>query len=556
MSLLTVLKKNIKFLIFCFTIIQFQNKSLAQSASMGTDFCTTTTTACNSISGCVEHTISVSGIGILSTGNVLNAIQVSLGSPSCQGNLTTYDFTIIAPDGTVYQFIDNITSDATTGWVNTTFMDNPNLERIRNDFSSSLQDNYNPWSIGYYRPNYGAGFSSLNGINADGNWTFRVCESSTGNMISFNSACLSFGTPTITYDALGAPNDICENAYCIDNTSLVNADNIGTVGDPLYPGDLVDGCSWNSGNHQGSWFKFQPTGTSATITLSGLDGPITNYPFQPIVLENSLGDGCPTSVSDWVVPNGGCPDDETVNNLDYLTTNGGGSAAGSIYQNGIGFNTEFNLSGLTANKTYYLFVDGNTSSVGEEFVINLSTGGAGSGPNGAVSCSVLLGAELAQFNVQCHDGNPILYWETSTETNIDYFEIQFSTDGYHFQTIGSVGGNGTTNTSHYYTYEVYDRFKNEGYFRLKQVDFNGRFEYSSVRIANCQNDEPIVQFVNDQLVISNVEGILNCTIYDLSGRIVFQSDDITTFLASLSSAVYFVQIETRKGVFLTKAYKP
>ena len=75
---------------------------------------------------------------------------------------------------------------------------------------------------------------------------------------------------------------------------------------------------------------------------------------QPIVLSQT-GD-CTGSFS---VPTGGCPNDETRNNMSYLFANGGGiSGSGNIYVNGIAANTEFNLSGLTVGQKYFLLIDG------------------------------------------------------------------------------------------------------------------------------------------------------------------------------------------------------
>jgi len=478
---------------------------------------------------------------------------VNMGSASCQGNLSTYDFYLIAPDGTSYQFIDNITSGTTTGWVNTTFIDNPNVERIRNDFSVGDQNLFNPWSIGYYRPNFGSGYASLNGINADGNWTFRVCRGS-GNIISFNSACISFGAPVPTVDALGTNQDDCATAQCLDNTSIINADNDGTSVDPLYPGDVIDGCDWNSGNHESAWFKFQPTGSTARIVLSGLDAP-SGLGYQAIVLENTLGNGCPSAASDFTVPIGGCPDDESINNTDYLSANGGGtSTAGAVYDGDINFNMEFNLSGLTPNKVYYLYVDGNTTTVDETFVVELITPGAGGGANGTVSCSVPLGVELLNFNVFCHDGFPELTWQTASEMNNEYFEVQHTSDGINFTSIGFVNGNGTTTSLQSYQFEVDDRSLLSGYYRLKQVDFDGAFQYSPIRSVNCQNNTPFVQIINGKLIVENIDRITNCSIYDITGRMVFNSPDYTSFNANLANYFYFIILATPRGNHTFRIY--
>jgi hypothetical protein len=530
---------------------------------MGTQFCTTTTTACNTVSGCVDHSISVSGIGVLSASNVLNAIYVNLGSPTCQQSLASYDLTIIAPDGTILNFIVDLTaSTATTaGWVNTTFVDNPNLERIANDYSASDQNLYNPWSIGYYRPE--TGYSSLVGENADGNWTFRVCESATGNMISFNSACLYFGPPVPT---TVAPTNIddCASAQCLDNTSLINADNDGSEGDALYPGDVVDGCTWNSGNHESSWFKFQPTGSTARIVLSGLDAP-SGLGFQPIILENVNGNGCPTSASDWRVPTGGCPDDESINNTAYLSTNGGGvSTAGAVYSNDINFNAEFNLSGLTPNKVYYLYVDGNTATVDDPFVVQMFTQAAGpttdvNQPNSAIHCSMPLPVEFLDFVVVEDGEEALIYWTTATETNNHKFIIEKSKDNRNWSSIGEVFGAG--NSSSEQEYRMYDEnpYNGTSYYRIKQVDYDGQFSYSFVRSFLVESRvvlEP--NPTNGEFTVYGLDKYRNndISIYNILGQKVYETATKNGFeeisIRDLEDGVYYLTINQTKTIKFVK----
>jgi len=87
--------------------------------------------------------------------------------------------------------------------------------------------------------------------------------------------------------------------------------------------------------------------------------------------------------------------------------------------------------------------------------------------------------ELASFTASANKGNVTLDWSTATETNNNGFEIQRSTTG-EFFTIGFVQGNGTTTEMHEYSYV--DRNLNAGSYsyRLKQMDYDGSFAYSSV----------------------------------------------------------------------------
>jgi hypothetical protein len=78
------------------------------------------------------------------------------------------------------------------------------------------------------------------------------------------------------------------------------------------------------------------------------------------------------------------------------------------------------------------------------------------------------------------DGNLIL-WQTATEVNNAYFEIERSFDAQHFTTIGKVMGSGTTTGLN--SYQFLDAITEEGkiyYYRIKQVDFDGMEDYSNL----------------------------------------------------------------------------
>jgi hypothetical protein len=70
-----------------------------------------------------------------------------------------------------------------------------------------------------------------------------------------------------------------------------------------------------------------------------------------------------------------------------------------------------------------------------------------------------------------------LNWTTSSEVNNQGFNIERSTDGKTFTKIGFVKGFGTINTKQ--TYQFIDVNSTEAYYRLQQVDFDGKTEYSA-----------------------------------------------------------------------------
>lgn len=89
--------------------------------------------------------------------------------------------------------------------------------------------------------------------------------------------------------------------------------------------------------------------------------------------------------------------------------------------------------------------------------------------------------ELTSFT-GAYVGNDVqLKWSTATELNNRGFEIQRSANGSQFATVAFVEGNGTTTEQQKYSFvdNTVDTRTNYAY-RLKQIDFNGNYEYSSV----------------------------------------------------------------------------
>ncbi len=88
--------------------------------------------------------------------------------------------------------------------------------------------------------------------------------------------------------------------------------------------------------------------------------------------------------------------------------------------------------------------------------------------------------ELISFIGSNVNSNVLLNWTTGTETNNSGFEIQRSSDRIIFNNIAFVPGFGTTTERRNYSYT--DNSANSGkyFYRLKQIDFNGAFEYSNI----------------------------------------------------------------------------
>ncbi len=91
--------------------------------------------------------------------------------------------------------------------------------------------------------------------------------------------------------------------------------------------------------------------------------------------------------------------------------------------------------------------------------------------------------ELTSFNALVNYEKVILKWETATETNNKGFEIQRINNGNTFRDIAFIQGNGTTTQKHSYSFSDNEVSAGNYSYRLKQIDYDGSYHYSSIASA-------------------------------------------------------------------------
>ncbi|MEO7768918.1 MAG: T9SS type A sorting domain-containing protein [Ferruginibacter sp.] len=93
-----------------------------------------------------------------------------------------------------------------------------------------------------------------------------------------------------------------------------------------------------------------------------------------------------------------------------------------------------------------------------------------------------LPVQLTSFNGRYDAGKAILDWQTSQEINSDHFELLRSTDGQEFNKIATIAATGNSNSTKNYSYQdnVSSSSGNSVFYRLKQVDKDGRVTFASI----------------------------------------------------------------------------
>jgi YD repeat-containing protein len=93
---------------------------------------------------------------------------------------------------------------------------------------------------------------------------------------------------------------------------------------------------------------------------------------------------------------------------------------------------------------------------------------------------IVLPVELLSFTGEKAENGNLLEWITASELNNKGFDVERSENGENFEKIGFVEGNGTTLEIQNYDYLDENVISELTYYRLKQIDFDGQFEYSNV----------------------------------------------------------------------------
>lgn len=135
----------------------------------------------------------------------------------------------------------------------------------------------------------------------------------------------------------------------------------------------------------------------------------------------------------------------------------------------------------------------------------------------------ILPVELISFTGYRNESSAVLDWNTASEVNNSGFEVQHSMDAVNFEKIGWVIGSGTSVVPNNYQFIHHQLSQGTHYYRLKQIDFDGQFDFS--KIITLTNDVTAALKVyplpaKSVIHLQNVESYLMLRILDSSGRLV------------------------------------
>jgi hypothetical protein len=168
--------------------------------------------------------------------------------------------------------------------------------------------------------------------------------------------------------------------------------------------------------------------------------------------------------------------------------------------------------------------------------------------------SAILSAVLTKFEAHPLSKNVELTWSTANEQQNNHFEVQRSSDGKTFSKIGRVKGQGTTTVQHEYPFLDEAPYAGINYYRLKQVDVNGQFEFSKIISVNRGNSDKTISIypnpIKDKVTIeTNITGNYSIDLYDITGKLLQRHQAHQPILqlstSDLSSGVYMISVTSQ-----------
>lgn len=186
---------------------------------------------------------------------------------------------------------------------------------------------------------------------------------------------------------------------------------------------------------------------------------------------------------------------------------------------------------------------------------------------------VALPVELTKFIANYNDPNVDVEWATSSEINNNYFMVERSTDGINFEEFDRIDGAGNSTQALEYSVVDYEPYTGVSYYRLTQVDYDGKSTASNIVAVNNEEGDAVEMSISvfpnpasrNSDISVKLEGFKNrevlCSLVDAYGVEIYSfvviSEFHDTYVISssalpLTPGVYFVRGSVDETLFAQK----
>lgn len=133
---------------------------------------------------------------------------------------------------------------------------------------------------------------------------------------------------------------------------------------------------------------------------------------------------------------------------------------------------------------------------------------------------------LNQPVVKLHTRQTNITWSVTFQINNEKYIIEHCKDGRNFSPIGQIAGDGTSNETKHYKYTHTSPSIGMNYYRIKQVDYDGKYSYSNIANVRYDGDSNIIIYPNptsSEVTITTTEQT-TLQIMDVNGRLLNKQD--------------------------------
>lgn len=234
---------------------------------------------------------------------------------------------------------------------------------------------------------------------------------------------------------------------------------------------------------------------------------------------------------------------------------------------GTGITETLELTGLTINQQYYFRIFGASADVS-----NRTGTGTYNFCGSSQLGSAILAVTISNFSAAKQNGAVQLKWVTQSESGNAYFEIERSSNGNNYQSIGRVNGAGTTSSAMHYNFDDANPLSAAvNYYRLKEVAANGSYQYSNIVTVRPDNNlqkritilsNPVTDNLNVR-ISSDEMAAMALKVIDHLGRVVYlqndtvvKGDNIFTVAGSRlhysGGEIYILQVSINNEIWNTR----
>lgn len=179
----------------------------------------------------------------------------------------------------------------------------------------------------------------------------------------------------------------------------------------------------------------------------------------------------------------------------------------------------------------------------------------------SVTYTNVLPITLGYFNAKLLKGDAILGWETISEINNAFFDIEHSSNGQVFLPVGRINGNGTTVLKQQYSFTHTNIPAGKNFYRIAQYDNNGSKSYSRVVVLSTYGDKEMELYPNPSY------GLLNINTPFIADRQPFRIENFSgqslksgkisgtqLRITDLPAGIYILSVQTPDGIWLRSKF--